>query len=215
MNMDLARAILSTIPKDLPPHLFNPWVESCEFDLLTGPDPGPPGRLKRLAMHLTRNPRFILVGEAPGFQGCRYTGLPFTSEAQLCKGLIPGQARIEGRLTNRHRPYSEPSATMVWEALEEHDLDGETVLWNALPVHPHKPGNHQSNRTPVDAELQLGHGALLLLSRAFPKARFVPIGAKAQASLAAVGVAAEQYVRHPANGGKAAFGAGLAALVKR
>jgi hypothetical protein len=46
------------------PHTFNPWTD---HDPTTDADPSAPTqRLARLRAHLNCNPRFILIGEAPG-----------------------------------------------------------------------------------------------------------------------------------------------------
>jgi hypothetical protein len=82
--LDLAGELVGTLPVDRP-NLFNPWRQVCEFDLDQGAFAG---RLSRLALHLDCNPQIILVGEAPSYQGCRYTGIAFTSERQLAEGAI-------------------------------------------------------------------------------------------------------------------------------
>jgi uracil-DNA glycosylase len=84
-----------------------------------------------------------------------------------------------------------------------------TVLWNALGLHPFRPGEPDSNRTPTDAELLLGEPALRLMLEAYPQAQVVAVGRKAEALLAKLGVRA-LAVRHPANGGAKAFWHGMA-----
>ncbi len=60
------------------PNVFNPWKQSNELD--DGPD-GPDLRVKRLKLHLD-NPsaKILMVGEASGHLGAKYSGIPFTSE---------------------------------------------------------------------------------------------------------------------------------------
>ena len=36
-----------------------------------------------------RVPKILIIGIAPGYQGCRFSGVPFTSERQLCNGALP------------------------------------------------------------------------------------------------------------------------------
>src|SRR6185369_13269550 len=120
---------------------------------------------------------------APGYQGCRYSGVAFTSERLLLEGRIPRIPAPTGRLSTRPLPFSEPSATVVWRTLRELGMEDETVLWNALQMHPHHPKEPWSNRSPARAELALGTPALKLLRRAFPNATFVPVGKKAEAIL--------------------------------
>jgi hypothetical protein len=190
--------------------LFHPWREQCPFD---AEGSGPDGRLARLASHLDCEPRLILVGEACGYQGCRYSGIPFTSERLLLEGAIPRMPAVRTRLSQRAKPFSEPSATIVWKSLFRLGLAGDTILWNALPLHPHRVETPWSNRTPTDAELAVGAEALNLLSQAFVDAKFVAVGRKAEASLQRLGLQCDGAVRHPANGGAKAFFQGLSQLV--
>lgn len=74
--MTLAQRLVESIPTGLP-GLFNPWWERCPKDSANN---GPGHRLARLEAHLDCEARWILVGEAPGYQGCRYSGIAFTSE---------------------------------------------------------------------------------------------------------------------------------------
>ena len=201
----LAAQLVDTLPIGQP-GLFNPWREHCSFDT---PGNGPAARLERLACHLDCAPLFILVGEAPGYQGCRYSGIAFTSERLLLEGAIPRIAALSARLSRRERPFSEPSATIVWKALSAAGIAGRTILWNALQLHPHKTARPWSNRTPTDAELDHGAAALHLLVAAFPAARIVAVGRKAEKLMAQQGVTPAATVRHPANGGATAFTAGI------
>lgn len=210
-SRDLATALVETLPNGLP-GLFNPWKDRCEHE---EPSDGAQKRLERLAQHLDCEPDCILIGEAPGYQGCRYSGVAFTSERLLGEGAIPRIPVPAGRLSLRARPFSEPSATIVWKTLFRLGLAERTVLWNALQMHPFKPDNPWSNRTPRSAELLHGKPALLMLRDAFPRARIVAVGRKAEALLSEMGVAANAVVRHPANGGATEFAAGLELLAKQ
>lgn len=92
-------------------------------------------------------------------------------------------------------------------------IEKRTILWNALQMHPHKPGKERSNRTPTIAEIEKGKPALEILVKEFPSAKVVAVGRKAEKSLKSMGVTAK-YVRHPANGGATAFRRQLKRLVK-
>jgi uracil-DNA glycosylase len=204
----LAEKLVATLPAGLP-SLFNPWVDSCPGDTEWN---GPEARLERLAAHLACEPEFLVVGEASGYLGMRRAAIAFTSERLLLEGAIPRVAAPAGRLTTRRLPYSEPSATIVWKTLRQLGIAERTVLWNALPMHPFKPDNVESNRTPTDAELMQGAPAMRLLADAFPRARIVAVGRKSESLLQAMGLQPAAQVRHPANGGASAFAAGMAAL---
>ena len=91
--------------------------------------------------------RLLLIGEAPGYQGCRFSGIAFTSERSL-----PPAART----SIRPEGWSEPSATIVHGALRDLGLEEATILWNACPFHPALPSGPLTNRTPTPADLVRG-----------------------------------------------------------
>ncbi|MFZ3042909.1 MAG: uracil-DNA glycosylase [Thiobacillus sp.] len=208
-NLELAKQLVSTLPSGIP-GLFNPWTDRCPDDLDAN---GPDEKLARLSAHLDCDPRFILCGEAIGFAGGRHSGVAFTSERLLLlEGLIPRLDTPTQRLTSRNLPFSEPSATIVWKALHRLGIAEHTILWNAVQLHPYKPGNIRSNRTPTGSEVALGAKALRGLLEAFPRAKVVAVGRKAEDLLKVMAVRPTGCVRHPANGGATAFAAGLAEL---
>jgi hypothetical protein len=154
--------------------------------------------------------RFILVGEAAGYAGCRFSGIPFTCEAQLA-----GPERLSwtrdlplSRSSTARAPWVERSATMVWEALGERR---DFLLWNAFPWHPFGARGLLSNRHPGSA-LGEGLAALRCLLSLFPAARPVAVGRVAQKALVGLSIEAP-YVRHPSHGGKREFVAGVRALL--
>lgn len=208
---NLAEKLVATLPSGLS-DLFNPWVDPCSGDTQFN---SPQDRLGRLAQHFATEPQFLLVGEASGYLGMRRSGLAFTSERLLLEGGIPRVSTPMGRLTTRKLSYSEPSATIVWRTLRALGIAEKTVIWNALPMHPFKAGNPDSNRTPTDAELLLGAPALRLLADAFPRTQIVAVGRKAEGLLDHMGIPITGRARHPANGGATQFAADLAALMAR
>ena len=149
-----------------------------------------------------------------GYLGMRRSAIAFTSERLLLEGAIPRVPAPTGRLTDRRLPYSEPSATIVWKTLKRLGIAERTILWNALPMHPFKPGAVDSNRTPTDKELMQGAPAMRLLAEAFPRAKVVAVGRKSELLLGQMGVATAGQVRHPANGGATAFAEGLSRLAQ-
>lgn len=205
----LAERLIETLPSGLP-GLFNPWKDRCLFDVESD---APDARRERLARHLDCDPALILVGEAPGYQGCRYSGVAFTSERLLIEGAIPRIPQLSDRLSTRSLPFSEPSATIVWKTLERLGIAERTILWNAVQLHPHLVDKPWSNRTPTAKELGLGAAAVSLLTAAFPSAGIVAVGRKAECQMMALGITPLATLRHPAYGGAAAFAAGLEALM--
>lgn len=153
--------------------------------------------------------RYLLVGEAAGYAGCRFSGIPFTGEAQLVgPDRLPWtEGKGLARSSLAGNPWAERSAKMVWEALADRR---DCVLWNAFPWHPMGSTGPLSNRAP-GADLQHGYQVLRSFLVLYPQAQPCAIGRVAQRSLAAIGVEAP-YIRHPSRGGKAKFLAGVAAL---
>ncbi|HEY8870773.1 MAG TPA: uracil-DNA glycosylase [Candidatus Limnocylindrales bacterium] len=156
-------------------------------------------RLENLADHLRArpHPRLLLVGEAAGYAGCRFSGIAFTSE----RSLPP-----ERRTSRDPRGHVEHSASIVHRLLGELDLEAETVLWNACPTHP-AGTTPLSNRTPSKGEFAAGRPFLVRLISILQPAIVVAVGAHAARVLPRLAT-----VRHPANGGASAFRAGLAAV---
>lgn len=190
--------------------VFNPWADA---DPLDAPDDGPDERRYRLLFHFTGivRPKFLLVGEAPGYQGCHFSGVPFTNEALICEGVVPRMPI--GRITTREKPWSEPSATIIWRALHELQIAERTVMWNAYAWHPHKEGDPMSNRTPKPAELKEGLHLLQRVIATFHDAKVVAVGRNAEKSLALLGRTKDVSVRHPSMGGAKDFREGLRAIV--
>lgn len=153
----------------------------------------------------------VLCGEAPGYQGCRFSGIAFTSEIELCRGLAPlaGCETLPLARRGRRWPMREPSAQAIWEAMTR--AERPFVLWNATPLHPHVPGQPLTNRTPTKNEVALGREALLALLHLVRPRIVIAVGNTARDALAELKVPAHP-VRHPAYGGKPAFLAGLEEL---
>lgn len=193
------------------PDVFNPWIGRDPLDRARSAGAL---RLVRLQRHFECEPELILVGEAAGYQGCHFSGIPFTSERLLLAGRIPRVACPQ-RLTRRIRPWSEPSATVLWQTLHRLGIADRVVLWNSFPWHPHRPGNPHSNRRPSRLELRAGAPLLQLVLARFPHARPVAVGQLAREALAAQVGASVPVLRHPAYGGATEFANGLEALARR
>lgn len=145
-----------------------------------------------------REAELLLVGEAPGYRGCRFSGIPFTSERSL---------PIDRRSSRRSDGWQEPSATIVHGILREVGLEEATVLWNALPLHP-TGGEPLSNRPPTAAELRAGSAWLRRLIELLRPRRVLAVGRSAAAILPGI-----LSLRHPSHGGAALFRAQLRAYL--
>ncbi len=154
--------------------------------------------------------RFVLVGEAAGYAGCRFSGIPFTCEAQLVGPQPLGWTlgKDLGRSSTRETLWVERSARIVWGALGERT---DCVLWNVFPWHPFGEAGPLSNRAP-GRDLSAGLDVLRCFLSLFPSARPHAVGRVAQRALESIGVPSP-YIRHPSHGGKREFVAGVAALV--
>jgi uracil-DNA glycosylase len=153
-------------------------------------------RLENLAAYLRARPHpsLLLVGEAAGYAGCRFSGIPFTSE----RCLPPD------RWTSLDpRGYVEYSASIVHPVLQELDLEAQTALWNLCPTHPTK-SKPLSNRTPRRDERRAGVAFLTDLISILEPALVVAVGVHAGRALPD-----RLTIRHPANGGKSDFRLGL------
>jgi hypothetical protein len=193
------------------PNVFNPWGECDPIDRMQSPAEA---RLSRLAQHFDVSPRFILVGEAPGFKGCHFSGIPFADEKLILDREVP-RVTAAGRLTTLPSPLSEDSSKRVWQVLKELKIEDSVVLWNAFPWHPHYPGHPCLNRTSAAEELRRGLSVLREVRALFPEAKMIPVGNRAEDALKKLCVALPR-VPHPANrrGGMAPFRNELRARVE-
>src|SRR5262249_30826687 len=65
-------------------------------------------------------PRLVLVGEAMGYRGARFSGIAFTSERQLAGAphqCLPWARGVTRATSLRPALWAEPSGTIVWRAL--------------------------------------------------------------------------------------------------
>jgi uracil-DNA glycosylase len=160
-------------------------------------------------------PTTLLVGEAPGYLGCRRTGIPFSSERLLLEGIahagLLGVERGYARAWGDGPPRGEQTATIIWGELAA--LGAVALAWNAFPFHPHHLGLPASNRKPRAGEVRQGQPFLEAVLALFPLRRVVAVGNTAAEALGTLGVP-HTRVRHPAQGGKHAFAAGLRELMR-
>lgn len=176
-----------------------------------------------------KSARLLLIAEAPGYQGARFSGIAMTCERTLLGGKagIPLETVLEdgivGRRTScvdvaRNRPerelgFCEPTASIVWKELLRHGLTDEVVLWNVFPFHPRRAGAPLSNRTPTNEEVNSTLHVAEDLLRAFPDREVLCIGNTAREHLGRL-ITNVKAIRHPANGGARAFREGFQDAVK-
>lgn len=188
---------------------FNPYRDYDErFDR---PD-APAIRRKNLKRYLDcyagAAPPLFLLAEAPGPWGCRFSGVPLVSEAQLADTDFP----IGGQPTSTQKtPHTEYSSAIYWRVMQPYFP--RFFTWNSVPFHPHKDGEPLSIRTPTRGEGAAFEDLLAGLLRLLEPARTVAIGRKAERALQEIGADCT-YVRHPSQGGAKKFEGGVRAVAR-
>ena len=191
-----------------PERQFNPYRDRDDaFDLPDAPALRRANLRSCLESYAERPPLFLLA-EAPGPWGCRFSGVPLVSEAQLVDESFPIRGR---RSSTRDEPHTEYSAGIYWRALR--DFFPHFFTWNSVPFHPHAAAKPLSIRTPTRREVAAYEGLLTDLLGLLQPRRVVAVGRKAERALESVGVE-RTYVRHPSQGGAKKFARGVQAVVQ-
>ncbi len=155
------------------------------------------------------NPNFLILGEAPGYKGCRLSGIAFTSERVLSQNEFFKNEPIQF-INEKDKLESEISATIVWTEISK--LNEQPLIWNIFPFHPHQVSDTKTNRTPTAKELEEGKRFLDDLLQIFDIKKIIALGRKPESQLEKIGLPFS-YIRHPANGGKNDFVTGLYAVM--
>jgi Uracil DNA glycosylase superfamily len=149
-----------------------------------------------------RRARVLLVAEAAGWRGARYSGLCLRSERQI------DEATTALRRTSRHPlGWCERSSTVVQSALAP--WSGSVLLWNAVPTHPRRDGGDHTNRPPTRQEVEAGAALLWRLIAIVQPEHVAAIGRSAASALGLD----VPLVRHPARGGAQECRRGLRLLL--
>ena len=218
-----------------PEAVFNPWWHVDEENDISRRCPQI--RRKHLVLYFRERlgkARLAIVGEALGYRGGHFTGIPMTSERLLLGKQIAGAAlyqqngghrpplqifaKIKPRRTSKPSVcadgFSEPTATIVWGALLKMGvLPDEFVLWNAFPWHSFDGRRGRlSNRMPNKSEQLSGRPVLKAFFQLFPCEQIVALGKIAAGQLEQLGINAH-CVRHPASGGARLFRQQIARIV--
>ena len=208
--------------------VFNPWWEADEQN-----DVGPNAaaiRRNQLRAYLQkrfRKTHTAVIGEAVGYRGGHFSGIPMTSERLLLGRSKTVRlksndffSKINPRRTSKPEKcpdgFSEPTATIVWGTLLRHGLKPDQfVLWNAFPWHSFDPRHGMlSNRMPNKSEQVAGLPVLNAFLELFQCEQVVALGKIAANQLEMLGVHAH-CVRHPASGGAKRFRQQMAEIVQR
>jgi uracil-DNA glycosylase len=218
MAMDSIKNFIRMLRQSPQGAVFNPWWQIDE-DNDIGPH-CPAIRRKHLAVYFGErlgNARLAIVGEALGYRGGHFSGIPMTSERMLLGKKKDDRIEPEDVFSSikPHRTskrkicrdgFSEPTATIVWGALLKIGvLPGEFVLWNAFPWHSFDPRRGLlSNRMPNKSEQLSSLPVLKAFLELFPCEQIVALGKIAAAQLEQLDFNAH-CVRHPASGGAKLF----------
>jgi len=207
--------------------VFNPWWQVDEQN-----DVGhnaPAIRRNQLRAYLEERlgkSTVAIIGEALGYRGGHFSGIPMTSERMLLgkkkeSGIHPEQvfSSIQARRTSKPRKcadgFSEPTATIVWSTLLTLGLKPEQfVLWNAFPWHSFDPRRGMlSNRMPNKSERSAGLSVLKAFLDLFRCNEIVALGNVAASQLKELNFEIHK-VRHPASGGAKLFRQQIENIVK-
>jgi uracil-DNA glycosylase len=218
MAADSVESFIRLLKKSPSGAVFNPWWEVDERN-----DVGhnaPAIRRNQLRAYLEERlgkSKVAIIGEALGYRGGHFSGIPMTSERILLGkkkdgGIHPEQvfSSIQARQTSKPRKYpdgfSEPTATIVWGTLLKRGLKPERfVLWNAFPWHSFDSRRGMlSNRMPDNSERAAGLSVLKAFLDLFPCNEIVALGNVAASQLKELNAEMHQ-VRHPASGGAKLF----------
>jgi len=153
-------------------------------------------------------PMVILVGEAAGPWGCRFSGISFTGERLLVNNILP----FKGQQSSTHDPpYSEISGTIFWKTLLPYYP--KFFVWNTVPFHPHKRGQMLSIRRPTKDEIYVHSKILSKILSLFKPEYILAVGRTAERALNLIG-SSPIYVRHPSQSGAGEFRKGIENIFK-
>src|SRR5262249_52586548 len=175
--------------------VFNPWWqidEESDIGLHAAAI-----RRKHLAAYFRERlgkARLAIVGEALGYRGGHFSGIPMTSERMLLGKQRHILAGIKPRRTSEQGVcpdgFSGLTATIVWRTLLRLGVrPDQFVLWNAFPWHSFDPHRGLlSNRMPNKSEQAAGVPVLKAFLHLFPCDQIVALGKIAAAQLQQLGV---------------------------
>jgi uracil-DNA glycosylase len=228
MPTDLIERFIKLLKKSPDGAVFNPWWQA---DKQNDIDRNAPAiRRKHLRTYLRKRlgrAKLVVIGEALGYRGGHFSGIPMTSERILLgkkkdNGIEPGHVfpSIKPRRTSNPQKcpdgFSEPTATIVWSALLRLGLKPQQfVLWNAFPWHSFDPRRGMlSNRMPNKSERSAGLAVLKAFLDLFPCDEIVALGNVAASQLQELNVETHR-VRHPASGGAKLFRQQIGRVAKK
>jgi hypothetical protein len=228
MSTDSVERFIRLLKKSPGGPVFNPW---WHVDKENDVDHNAPAiRRRHLRAYLCKRlgkTEFVVIGEALGYRGGHFSGIPMTSERILLgkkkdNGIQPNHvfSSIEPTRTSRREQcsdgFSEPTATIVWGSLLGVGLKPEQfVLWNAFPWHSFDQCRGMlSNRMPTRRERSDGLSVLEAFLDLFPCDEIIALGKVAASQLEKLKIDSHR-VRHPASGGARLFRQQIGKIVNK
>ncbi len=218
MSAESVEKFILLLKKSPPGAVFNPWWEvDNENDVDRNAPAIRRNQLRAYLRERLRTATLAVIGEAVGYRGGHFSGIPMTSERLLlgrnkkvCLNSNDFFSDINPQRTSRLEKsrdgFSEPTATIVWGTLFRLGLKPDQfVLWNEFPWHSFDPRRGMlSNRMPNKSEQAAGLPVLNAFLELFPCDQVVALGKIAAARLEELNVDAH-CLRHPASGGARLF----------
>jgi uracil-DNA glycosylase len=208
--------------------VFNPWWQGDKENDIGRQAP----RIRRDHLRAYLYERFkkaqlAVIGEALGYRGGHFSGIPMTSERILLGkkknvGIESKQVfgSIKPHRTSKPKKcpdgFSEATATIVWSTLLRLGMRPEQfVLWNAFPWHSFDSRRGMlSNRMPNRAERSNGIPVLEAFLDLFSCDKVIALGNVAAAQLGELDVEMHR-IRHPASGGAKLFRQQIAKIAQK
>ena len=222
MSKESIESFVRLLKQSPPGAVFNPWWQvDKQNDIGRN---APLIRRNHLRAYLRKRlgkAKVAVIGEALGYRGGHFSGIPMTSERILLGrrenvGIKPDYvfSSVKAMRTSKAEAcpvgFSEPTATIVWSSFLKLGLKPEEfVLWNAFPWHSFNPRRGLlSNRMPNKSERSAGLSVLNAFLDLFPCEEILALGNIAASQLQELNVESHR-VRHPASGGARLFRKGI------
>ncbi len=189
MATDSVEKFIRLLKKSPPGAVFNPWWQVDKQNDIGRNAPGI--RRKQLGAYFRKRlgkTKLAVIGEAVGYRGGHFSGIPMTSERMLV-----GKKKDDG--IEPEQVFSSPAA--------------------AGPRRTSKPPRRGmlSNRTPTKKEQAAGLSVLKAFLDLFPCYEIVALGKVAASQLKELDVEMHR-VRHPASGGAKLFRRQIAKILR-
>lgn len=185
---------------------FNPFADFCEtHDLPEAISIRKSNLRKYLMAQHQLGAENLWVGEAPGYNGVRRSGIYLISEPQYTE-LGERLGGISFEKATRTPNKATQSSKAVWKLIQT--LPSVPLTYDAFPLHSFRNRPPFVNRSPSKKELRSTAHILEQLLAIYEPQKIIAIGRKAEYALQYLGVKST-YVRHPSRGGGPAFEQGI------